>query len=114
MSDLLPEPDPPLADLTRVRQQAFRGILVHLARTGRFPTGKELAVLLGRTDDATWYALRALGRLGLLERRSGQYALTPRGLRLAVVLGETVWREDEEVQKALRLLRGRDAAEDVG
>jgi len=104
-------PEATLAALTRKRQAAFRALLAFVARHGRFPTGKEVAELLGRTEDATWYYLRALGRSGLVERRSGQYVLTPEGLRLASALGETAWREDEEVQTALRLLRSQHAAE---
>ncbi len=53
----------PIAGLTRTRQAVFRGILEFLAREGRFPTGVELAEVLGRTPDATWGILRALARL---------------------------------------------------
>lgn len=104
-------PEVPFAELTQNRQRTFKALLIFLARNGRFPTGKELVPLLGQTEDTTWYYLRTLARLGLVERRSGQYVLTPKGLRLALLLGETVWREDEEVQRALRLLGSEDAAE---
>jgi Mn-dependent DtxR family transcriptional regulator len=56
--------------------------------------------------------LRALARHGLVERREGVYTLTPAGLELAGALGTTVWREDEAVQTALRLLGVGHAAEE--
>jgi hypothetical protein len=47
-----------------------------------------------------------------VERREGVYTLTPAGLELAGALGTTVWRGDEEVQTALRLLGVGHAAEE--
>jgi len=102
----------PLAGLTRMRQTAFRALLAFLAREGRYPTGVELAEALGRTPDATWAILRALAREGLVERHERRYALTQAGLELAAALGATVWRGDEEVQTALKLLGVGHAAED--
>jgi DNA-binding MarR family transcriptional regulator len=102
----------PLAGLTRTRAETFRELLRFLGREGRYPTGAELAEALGRTPDATWAMLRALARHGLVERREGVYTLTPAGLELAGALGTTVWRGDNEVQTALRLLGVGHAAED--
>ena len=102
----------PLAGLTRNRAETFRGLLRFLGREGRYPTGAELAEALGRTPDATWAMLRALARHGLVERREGVYTLTLAGLELAGALGTTVWRGDEEVQTALRLLGVGHAAEE--
>ena len=102
----------PLAGLTRTRAETFRELLRFLGREGRYPTGAELAEALGRTPDATWAMLRALARHGLVERREGVYTLTPAGLELAGALGTTVWRGDEEVQTALRLLGVGHAAEE--
>ncbi|WP_259331500.1 LexA family protein [Thermus thermophilus] len=104
----------PIAGLTRRRQEVFRGILRFLATEGRYPTGVELAHALGRTPDATWAMLRALTREGLVERREGQYVLTPAGLEVAAALGTTVWRGDEEVQTALKLLGVSHAAIEDG
>jgi len=102
----------PLAGLTRTRAETFRELLRFLGREGRYPTGAELAEALRRTPEATWAMLRALARHGLVERREGVYTLTPAGLELAGALGTTVWRGDEEVQTALRLLGVGHAAED--
>ena len=103
----------PLVALTRTRARTFQSLLRFLAREGRYPTGVELATALGRSPHATWAMLRALTRYGLVERREGVYTLTPAGVELARTLGTTVWRGDEEVQTALRLLGvGHDAATD--
>jgi len=102
----------PLAGLTRTRAETFRELLRFLGREGRYPSGAELATALGRTPDATWAMLRALARHGLVERREGVYTLTPVGVELARTLGTTVWREDEDVHVALRLLGVGHAAEE--
>ena len=103
----------PLAGLTRTRAETFRELLRFLGREGRYPTGAELAEALGRTPDATWAMLRALTRHGLVERHEGLYVLTPAGVELAGALGTTVWRGDDQVQTALRLLGvGHDATTD--
>jgi DNA-binding MarR family transcriptional regulator len=102
----------PLAGLTRTRTETFRELLRFLGREGRYPTGAELAEALGRTPEATWAMLRALARHGLVERREGVYTLTPAGLELAGALGTTVWRGDDEIQTALRLLGVGHAAEE--
>jgi len=47
-----------------------------------------------------------------VERREGVYTLTPAGVELARTLGTTVWREDEDVHVALRLLGVGHAAEE--
>jgi len=103
----------PLVALTRTRARTFQSLLRFLAREGRYPTGVELATALGRSPHATWAMLRALTRYGLVERREGVYTLTPAGVELARTLGTTVWRGDDEIQTALRLLGvGHDAATD--
>ena len=102
----------PLVALTRTRARTFQSLLRFLARDGRYPTGVELATALGRSPHATWAMLRALARHGLVERREGVYTLTPAGVELARTLGTTVWREDEDVQVALRLLGVGHAAEE--
>ena len=101
-----------LAALTRTRQLIFRALLAFLAREGRYPTGVELAEALGRAPNATRALLRTLAREGLVERREGRYALTQAGLELAAALVATVWRGDEEIETALRLLGVGHAAED--
>jgi DNA-binding IclR family transcriptional regulator len=102
----------PLAGLTQMRTRTFQSLLRFLAREGRYPTGVELAKVLGRSPHATWAMLRALARHGLVERHEGVYVLTPAGVELARALGTTVWRGDEEVQTALQLLGVGHAAED--
>jgi len=92
----------------------FREFLVFLGRVGRYPTGLELAEIMGRSTHATWYALRALVQEGVLARQGVRYSLTPEGVDLALSLGETAWREDDEVQKTLRLLVGANAAVEDG
>jgi DNA-binding IclR family transcriptional regulator len=101
-----------LVALTRTRAQTFESLLRFLAREGRYPTGVELARELGRSPHATWAMLRALARHGLVERHEGLYVLTPAGVELAGALGTTVWREDDAVQTALRLLGVGHAAEE--
>ena len=101
-----------LASLTAKRQETLKALLAFLAREGRFPTGQELAGTMGINPDSVWYRLRALSREGLVSRKGGVYTLTEKGLATVQALGSSVWKDDEEVQKALRLLGYGSAAED--
>ncbi|WP_409605644.1 winged helix-turn-helix transcriptional regulator [Thermus sp.] len=109
---LVEMPQVPLASLTRERQEILKALLGFLAREGRFPRGQELAQSMGLTPDSTWYRLRALTREGIVSRERGVYTLTERGLAVAKALGSTVWKDDEEVGTALRLLGYGSAPED--
>lgn len=101
-----------LASLTAKRQEALRDVLLFLGRHGRYPTGPELAEFTGLNHDTAWYRLRALSREGLLTRKGRIFVLTEKGLAVAQALGSTLWKEDEEVQRALRLLEYGRAAEE--
>lgn len=102
-----------LASLTAKRQEALRDLLLFLAKHGRYPTGPELAEFTGLNYDKAWYRLRVLSEEGLLTRRKRLFVLTEKGLAVAQALGSTLWKEDEEVQTALRLLgHGRAADEE--